>query len=116
MTKEQLIKIIKEIPETNLLYLQGQKALQLLDGDNIVIESNLGLQPVEYSREIMERRLVNSKRNNTPILGLPELVLNLQSAAGNVGGGYAKSGDNLLYFYLNDQDELLGLIRGPSED
>lgn len=109
MEREQLITIIREIPQNNPLFTQAQKALLLLSTDDVIVQSDLESSfVVDHYLAIMEKRLINI--NNAPTLGLPELVANLKSTSGRVNVCYIKTGSDLIYCYMNEKREILGLV------
>jgi hypothetical protein len=113
MEREQLITIIREIPQNNPLFTQAQKALLLLSTDDVIIQSDLESSfLVNHYLAIMEKRLANTNRNNAPTLGLPELVANLKSTSGRVNVCRVKTASDLIYCYTNEKQKILGLVIG----
>ncbi len=116
MTTQELIDLFRRYAAGGCLATVVQYAITKLEGAASVKVVLGEVQSHDSLLHIYEGRLRRSQMRGIAIPGLPETVESLKRITGDIRGGYAETGDDLIYFWTEKDGGLVGCMTKSSGD
>jgi hypothetical protein len=116
MTTQELITLFRGYAAGGCLAVVAQSAIAKLASAASVKVALGKVQSHDSLLHIYEGRLRRSQMRGNVIPGLPETVESFKRVSGDIHGGYAETGDGLIYFWTDKDGRLVGCIIKSSGD
>jgi hypothetical protein len=116
MTTQELIDLFRGYAAEGYLAAVVRDAITKLEGAASVKVVLGEVQSRDSLLHTYEGRLRRSQMRRTAIPGLPETVESFKRVTGDMRGGYAETGDGLIYFWTEEDGGLVGCVMKPSAD
>ncbi len=110
MSKVDLLDLFRRCPHGSVLFEVAQEAARRVDASKAIRIVVSEPRACETILGIYTRRLAAIHDRHEQVPGLKETVQTLTSATGQVRGGYAETGNGLIYFFTDEAGRLIGCV------
>lgn len=113
MNKQETLRLFQSCPaDSPLAPIARLVAEKITKSNSFGIGGGGKLQEASHYLEIYEHRLKHAKNENLNIPGLEESVEVFKQLKGKLDGRYIESDQDLIYFWMNEDLQLVGCILG----